>query len=219
MTHVLNPKTNRMIKIGGKPWRKLVREGMLPNTPTDFSGQKRSIDTTGEIKQSLISNNILYEAETPQQADQAKEEILTEQAKQTLKLQAQELGQNQHPRRKGKKIVKVVTAPKHEDLAKYTAQCASRTLHKHINDLSDQLEYAYANSNELDASQLSEFENSLKELILQEMISGEANKAPDIKTMKKKVNSKFDQNYAETDYELDSQFGDTEEYSDDEKSD
>ena len=207
MTHVLNPKTNRMIKIGGKPWRKLVREGMLPDTPTRLDG--------------VESNNVLFEAKSPEQADAAKEEILTEQAKialkaekllrtseqekQTLKLKtaAQEMTKEEHPRRKGKKIVKVVTAPKHEDLAKYTAQCASRTLHKHINDLTDQLEYAYANSNELDASQLSEFENSLKELILQEMISGEANKAPDIKTMKKKVKD-------ETDYELDSQFDETE---------
>lgn len=202
MTHVLNPKTNRMIKIGGKPWRKLVREGMLPNTPT-------RLDTAE-------SNNVLFEAKTPEQADQAKEEILTEQAKQALKVKAQKLGPQQHPRRRGKKIVKVVTAPKHEDLAKYTAQCASRTLHKHINVLTDQLEYAYANSNDLDASQLEEFENNLKELILQEMISGEANKAPNVRTMKKKVKD-------ETDYELESEIGDDEEYysedEEDEKSD
>ena len=133
MTHVLNPKTNRMIKIGGKPWRKLVREGMLPNTATDSPVLDRSSTTEP-------SNNVIFEAETPEQAGAAKEEILTEKVKNELKAKTQKLTKEEHPRRKGKKIVKVVTAPKHEDLAKYTAQCASRTLHKHINDLTDQLE-------------------------------------------------------------------------------
>jgi hypothetical protein len=206
MTHVLNPKTNRMIKIGGKPWRRLVREGMLPSTDV----------STPHLGGTEPSNNVLFEADSPEQADVAKEEILTEQAKRTLKEKAAELTKEEHPRRRGKKIVKVVTAPKHEDLAKYTAQCASRTLHKHINDLTDQLEYAYANSSELDASQLSEFENGLKELILQEMISGDANQAPDVKTMRKKVKD-------ETDYELESiqddsaDASDAEEYTDDEE--
>ncbi len=184
MTYVLNPNSNRMIKIGGKPWRKLVREGMLEDSENIYNAPAK---------------NVLFEADTPEQANVAKEEILTEQAKENLRQKTQEMTEQEHPRivknTQGKKIIKVTTAPKHEDLAKYTAQCASRTLHKHINDLTDQLEYAYANSNELDASQLSEFEDNLKELILQEMISGGANTAPNITTRKKKVIN-------ETDYEL-----------------
>lgn len=191
MSFVLNPKTNRMIKIGGKPWRKLVREGMLPNDPiTPIGG----------------GNNTLYEAKNEKEAEQAREEILTEQVRTTA---AQKLTKNQVPGRKGKKVVKITNPPKHEDLARYTASCASRTLHKHINDLSDQLEYAYSESNELDNSQLKEFEDNLKDLILQEMISGEVNKPPDVNTRKKRISD-------ETDYECEEYYEDEE---DDEKSD
>jgi len=203
MTHVLNPKTNRMIKVGGKPWRQLVRQGMLPNNPTVINPDGSKIPN---VKQR--EDNLLYEADSVDSANQAREEIMAESER---KKAVNKLAPNQHPARKGKKIVKVTNAPKHVDLAKYTAQCASRTLHKHINDLSDQLEYAYSNSSDLDATQLKEFEESLKELILQEMISGDANLAPTVKTMKKKAVN-------ETDYEVESLQGD-DEYTDEEYTD
>ncbi len=71
-------------------------------------------------------------------------------------------------------------------MANYTAQCASRTLHKHMDTLNEQLEEAYRDSDELNADQLSEFENSLKQLILQEMLSGQANLDPNVNTNQEK---------------------------------
>lgn len=181
MSFILNPNTNRMIKVGGKPWRRLVRQGMLPNVPIQSS------------------DNTIFEAKTVQDANQARDEILTEVEK---KRAVEKVDKIQNIKRRGKKVVKTTPGPKNEDLARYTAQCASRTLHKHINNLNEQLEHAYSNSSELDNSQLKEFEDNLKELILQEMISGEVNIEPTVKTMKKKVD--------DVDFEVESLIGDSE---------
>ena len=75
---------------------------------------------------------------------------------------------------------------KQEELADYTAQCASRTLHKHMNILNEKLEDAYRDSDELNSDQLTEFENNLKQLILEEMVSGEIALEPTINTNKEK---------------------------------
>ncbi len=53
MSYILNPKSNRMVKIGGKAWRSLVSEGIIANTPIE---PKKEIvfPTKSEIEESKI---------------------------------------------------------------------------------------------------------------------------------------------------------------------
>ncbi len=199
MSYVLNPRTNRMIRVGGKPWRSLVKDGIIANDPI-APGKPLFVGST-------IEEAKAKKAELMEQVD------ISPSNKQDV-IPTRKLRPNHFPARRGKKVVEVAKTPRQEEIAQYTAQCASRTLHKHIDALSDNLEDAYDDA-ELDPSALRDFEENLKNLILEEMISGNANKAPtrDLnktldarikqKQAKQYIDSKFDPNYAETDYECD----------------
>lgn len=78
----------------------------------------------------------------------------------------------------------VHNTPKKEDIANYVAKCAGRTVHKHMDTLSTQLDEAYAQNNELTDEALAEYEENVKNLILVEMLK-EDNNEPASKTMNK----------------------------------
>jgi len=185
-----------MIKVGGKPWRALVRDGLIANDPI----------APGKP---LFTGNTIEEAKA-KKAEMMDQVQITERKDNIIP--ERKLRPNHFPARRGKKIVEVAKTPRQEEIADYTAQCASRTLHKHIDQLSETLEDAY---DDIDEDGLRDFENNLKNLILEEMISGNANKPPDRTTRQRILKKK---NYVEpdTEYELDSQFGDEDEYIDEE---
>lgn len=169
-----------MVKIGGKAWRELVRDGILPNEPRNKNaGVAKEMPTPKEV----------FQAETEDEAKNMQEK---------LKEVVPAIKANHHPTRKGKKIVEVANRVRQGDIAQYTAQCASRTLHKHMNTLAEQLESAYQGSDELDDSQLAGFEEGLKNLILEEMLATDINDKPN-KSMRdgKKITD------PDSDYELD----------------
>lgn len=196
MSFVLNPRSGRMIKCGGKIWRILVKEGILANDP-------------------MAPGKPLFEGKTIEEAKAKKAELM-KQVRITGKEDQldpimRKLRPNHFPARRGKKIVEVVKTPKQEEIAEYTAQCASRTLHKHIDSLSEHLEDIYDQYDEsdgIDNDTLKDFEDKLKNLILEEMMSGDAVKPPTRKT--RRSGGGVQKKYIEdTDYELDSQFGET----------
>lgn len=192
-----------MIKVGGKPWRSLVKEGIIANDPI------APIKPLLEKKVPLFSGGTIEEAKK-KKAELMDQVVLTER-KDNIEPQRR-LRPNHFPARRGKKVVEVAKTPRQEEIAEYTAQCASRTLHKHIDSLSDSLEDAYDNvdgdSTELGSDTLKEFEENLKNLILEEMISGEAAKAPTHNTRIARHSKQKKYVEPETEYELDSEYGD-----------
>lgn len=130
MSYILNPKTNRMIKVGGKPWRDLVKQGLVPYDDS-------------------VRDHSEMEAKKPLREKDARPAAR-------------------------KKYKKRATQ---NEIANYTAQCASRTLHKHIDALSSRLENVYQQGDP-DEKELSEFEDNLKNLIMEEMLTGEATTEP-----------------------------------------
>lgn len=184
MSYILNPNTNRMIKVGGKPWRELVKSGIIANDPIS--------PAIVELPKSTMVNI------APEQSAKAdflpvKVPLRERDARKSGKYYIQ----NRTGKDGKKKEVKVQKRAKQEEIADYTASCASRTLHKHMDALSDQLENYYGDEN----GDLSSFEENLKNLILEEMLTGEANKAPNRymnETRRKKVDNK--QQIREADY-------------------
>ena len=198
MSFVLNPKTNRMIKVGGKPWRSLVKEGIIANDPI-APGKPLFVGSTIE--------------EAKKKKAEMMEDVVNKRSTELKKPDTRILRPNHFPARRGRKIVEVAKTPRQEEIAEYTAQCASRTLHKHIDSLSDTLEDAYDQcdgSDGIDDACLKEFENNLKNLILEEMLSGEATKAP-TRNLNKSMQARTKKNYIEpeTEYELESDFSAT----------
>ena len=180
MSYILNPKSNRMVKIGGKAWRSLVSEGIIANTPIE---PKKEIvfPTKSEIEESKIEepenqNDLNLRPVTPVRISLKHKDA---RVKKTQK-------KGYYTQNRKGKPTNIRNRSKQQDMANYTAQCASRTLHKHMDTLNEQLEEAYRDSDELNADQLSEFENSLKQLILQEMLSGQANLDPNVNTNQEK---------------------------------
>ncbi len=152
MTHILSPKTNRMIKVGGKSWRDLVSQGLLENQPIDMN-------SPNVLKSDIIKRKPLKERD-------ARDNYYTR-------------GKNTKDKDGNvvKKNIQVRRGKKQEDIAGYTAKCASRTIHKHIDVLSQKLEDAYADD-DFSNDSLSEFETQVKNLILEEMLTGEASNEP-----------------------------------------
>lgn len=176
MSYILNPKTNRMIMVGGKPWRTLIKEGLISNQLDSEEEQ-----STESPQSSLINAKVpLRERDARPNRGPAKKRYFTQ----------QRTGKDGQ-----KKDVRMRKKPKQEEIADYTAQCASRTIHKHMDALSDQLQGAYE-SDELDSTGvLSAFEENLKNLILEEMLTGEANKPPN-RYMNETRQKKVEENYA-----------------------
>ncbi|MCK5015602.1 MAG: hypothetical protein KAS32_00905, partial [Candidatus Peribacteraceae bacterium] len=180
-------------KVGGKSWRTLVKEGILANDP-------------------IIPSKPLFTGNTIEEAKAKKAELMGDvqisEREDNIEPAIRKLKPNHFPARRGKMIVEVAKTPRQEEIAGYTAQCASRTLHKHIDQLSETLEDSY---DDMDDESLREFENNLKNLILEEMISGDGAKPPTRNTrirQKKYVEPPY---AADTDYELESELGDEEE--------
>lgn len=217
MSYILNPKTNRMIKVGGKPWRTLVKEGLIANDPITPQAVE-TFPTRNEIYESeLLEKKTLMEEkkESGKKRSLRQKDARVKKPVQTSSVKPLKGHYVQKRTVKGvKKSVQVKKGGRQEDIADYTAQCASRTLHKHIDVLSQQLQDAYEESGEvgdLNNETLSYFENNLKNLILEEMLTGEAKKEPNrymntnlLNSVRDKKVGSASQNYNyETDYEVD----------------
>jgi hypothetical protein len=172
MSFVLNPDTNRMVKVGGKKWRELVKKGMVDNMAIQ-----------------RVDENQLQEVLDNNQAN-ASDKILKKKPKIGMKTS----------RTRGGKTSEWTAAPHQEDMADYTAKAASRTLHKHMETLSEQLHDAYENDSD---EELGDFEFKLKNLILQEMVSPNIHEKPNKKMMIGRIKQK--PLVSETDYELEEQ--------------
>ena len=183
MSYILNPKSNRMVKIGGKAWRSLVREGIIANNP--IQPKKEVVfPTKSEIEENEIEEP--YSKSSNELSTVTPIRIPLKNKDARNKTNSTSRNATYYTQNRKGKPTKIRNRPKQQDMANYTAQCASRTLHKHMDTLNEQLEEAYRDSDELNADQLSEFENSLKELILQEMLSGQANLDPNVNTNQEK---------------------------------
>lgn len=183
MSYILNPKSNRMVKIGGKAWRSLVREGIIANNP--IQPKKEVVfPTKSEIEENEIEEP--YSKSSNELSTVTPVRIPLKNKDARNKTNSTSRNATYYTQNRKGKPTKIRNRPKQQDMANYTAQCASRTLHKHMDTLNEQLEEAYRDSDELNADQLSEFENSLKELILQEMLSGQANLDPNVNTNQEK---------------------------------
>ena len=177
MSFVLNPTTSRMVKIGGKKWRQLIREGIVENLPVQ-----------------TVDKNQVWEAKDSNEAKVVKD-IMTR----------KKIGikKGEHLMAKGNKVISCINYPKQEDMADFTARVASRTIHKHMDRLSSDLEDAYENG---DDDELGDFECKLKNLILQEMVSSTLKEKPN-KTMKiKGEGEKKEHKEPDTEYELDNDY-------------
>lgn len=228
MSYVLNPKTNRMIKVGGKPWRTLVKEGLIANDPIT----PQAVETSEKSYDLFETQNEIYEAEVdekrPPQISTRKDNIRNSGNQNILPLKQRDARIKVKPQpKKGHYVqkrngrpVQIKKGGRQEDIADYTAQCASRTLHKHIDVLSQQLQDAYDASGEvgdLNNETLSQFEGNLKNLILEEMLTGEARKEPNrymndnlrqAVPQRSQAAKKAPVNY-ETDYEVDPEYDET----------
>ena len=183
MSYILNPKSNRMVKIGGKAGRSLVREGIIANNP--IQPKKEVVfPTKSEIEENEIEEP--YSKSSNELSTVTPVRIPLKNKDARNKTNSTSRNATYYTQNRKGKPTKIRNRPKQQDMANYTAQCASRTLHKHMDTLNEQLEEAYRDSDELNADQLSEFENSLKELILQEMLSGQANLDPNVNTNQEK---------------------------------
>lgn len=190
MSYILNPKSNRMIRVGGKPWRTLVKEGIIANDPI---APGKPLFTGNTIEEAKAKKAELMDQV---QITERKDDLVFD----ASKTPTRKLRPNHFPARRGKKVVEVAKTPRQEEIAQYTAQCASRTLHKHIDNLAESLE----DCEDMDDETLKEFELNLKELILQEMISGGANQPPTKNTrikQKKYIEPETDYDVDDTEYD------------------
>lgn len=120
MSFVLNPETNRYVKVGSKKFRELVRHNILENVPTE-------------------KPKPIHEAKNNEEA-----------AEYVTKLNKNKIGmkKNTSARRRGNKVYEWSNTLHQEDIAEYTAKAASRTLHKNMDSLAEKLEDAYENNSD-----------------------------------------------------------------------
>lgn len=188
MSHILNPKTGRMIKIGGKPWRALVKEGLLPNDPMN--------PATATPKE-------IYAGKDEKDAIAVQDELKTSAVATKPKGKPRRsLRPKTHTQRRGNKIIEVKNQPKQEEIADFIARSASRTVHKNLPELTKKLEEAYdEDDDEFSEEMLKDFEENLRVLIHQEVISGGVNDPPN-KYMRKKGLTKGKYSRHESEYEI-----------------
>lgn len=155
MSFVLNPQTSRMVKVGGKKWRELIKQGMIENSPVK-----------------TLPATVLHEAKDENEAKVIKNILSRPEEEITKKIG---MKKNTYAVRRGNKVLEFRNRPRQEEIANFTAESASRTIHKHMDQLSGDLEDAYENG---DDEELGDFEHKLKELILQEMVSSNIHEKP-----------------------------------------
>jgi hypothetical protein len=147
-----------MIKVGGKPWRRLVKQGIIAGpaqSQADYYVDDRRPDN-------------VYHSDSTQDTQAVSSSS------------SSSLPEHKKPlRQRDARVPKKRPRAKQNQIADYTAQCASRTLHKHMDALNQQLETVYeAQGGDPSSKTLSLFEENLKNLILEEMLTGEAKQAP-----------------------------------------
>jgi hypothetical protein len=107
LKHIINPQTNRPIKIGGVTWRRLVSDGLVSSQRAD---------------------NELYEADTK---EEAKEVV------QSFKKRNKDPNRNIVIARDGKRIISARRRTTHKEISKNTGIAAARVLKKiHSGELS-----------------------------------------------------------------------------------
>lgn len=111
MSAIINPKTNRPVKIGGRIWLELVKEGLIEggsyNDPKQLDDQP---DNPEELKTRIQEINKTLPR-----------------GKQAVKGRGKYAG----------KIVERKSRPSTEDTARYTAQIASRAVSNNIEELAE----------------------------------------------------------------------------------
>ncbi len=142
--YVLNPKSNRMVRVGGKPWRVLVKQGLADYIPPKERWNAEA--------------NTVAEFDSPEDAKVAQKHYRAK--------------AKSHTKRKASKVVRVQTAPKQEEVAQFAAKCATRTVHKNMVVLEQKLDSIYDNADGGAPSEedLQAFEDELRDLILADMI-------------------------------------------------
>lgn len=148
MDFVLNPESGRMVKAGGKKWRDLVKRNMIPNSP---------------IRQE--TSTVLHEAIDQREAKAVSAIFKRKDSPLTKKVG---MRKGTHSHAKGGKVYEYRNRPTQIDMAHFTAQAATRTIHRHMDKLSSDLEDCHLYGGD---EELGDFEYKLKNLILQEMIS------------------------------------------------
>ena len=145
MSYILNPKSNRMVKIGGKAWRSLVREGIIANNP--IQPKKEVVfPTKSEIEENEIEEP--YSKSSNELSTVTPIRIPLKNKDARNKTNSTSRNATYYTQNRKGKPTKIRNRPKQQDMANYTAQCASRTLHKHKDTLNEQLEEAYRDSEE-----------------------------------------------------------------------
>lgn len=112
---IINPNTQRPVKVGSRTWLSLVKKGVVSGQYRDPNELDEQPDDHGEVEQKIETLN----ATLPR-------------GKQAVRGRGRYKG----------KIVKRNTRPKAEDISRYTAQIASRAVNNNIDALveSDDLE-------------------------------------------------------------------------------
>jgi hypothetical protein len=109
---IINPKTQRPVKVGSRTWLKLVKEGLVEGRYSD--------------------PNELYEVKQPNQAEVVEQKI--EELNQTLPSNQQAVrGRGRYKN----KIVKRHKQPSTREITEHTAKTAARTVSQNIESLSE----------------------------------------------------------------------------------
>ncbi len=195
---VVNPRTGRNIKVGGKTWKMLVSNGILESKGLERNEYADISDPNKRMP--------LYEADTEQHAEIAKQMI-----KEDPEI-AKKVGitKGTHIKKIGKKLIKVSQKTSPTDMAEYTAKCASKMLNREMETLVDDYEKRiYSDSedfledidtdeldslNQMNQKEIEDFEEKLKRLILEEMIKSSQKNKTDIDNNNNR--------YSGTDFEL-----------------
>lgn len=113
---VVNPKTNRMVRVGQSSWKKLVKEGVLPghyrvDDPNDNDGQKKTKQRGPSGKQRGPSGKSRKLKSVDEQDDPFEQELSPDEQE-----PEQEYEQTPKPKKKTKKKQPQFTQKDEEDL-------------------------------------------------------------------------------------------------------
>ena len=161
MSYVINPQTNRHIKVGGASYRKLMRQQLAANQQEAFDNGEQDIYVEKEEPyQDLqyVQPRKLRTSSKQQQPFAPRKRMVGKSKPLPF------LGDSPHA---GKKVRKRRTQPTQEEISQYTAKSASAAFQNNMGDLVDK--YTECETED----DLDTLEKHLQKLILNEMMKGQ----------------------------------------------
>ncbi len=160
---VKSPKTNRLVKVGGPTWRKLVKEGMLDglikhpvvNPKTGIT--QNTLESAEEIIETIEPNN-----------PQSEFSEAIEQEPETEKILPNNKAGGNPPSQKGKRQIRL----KQQEVTQLSTKAAIEIIQQNAESLANELEdIAYIEDEDEYNQRMTKFEKNVEQMIYQQLLS------------------------------------------------